>query len=74
MSKERISRIKPFDEFDYLKIGDIERCPYTWGTPECADWNAKDKQRLVLIALERYANYLTTGRHDYKPSTGIEEA
>jgi hypothetical protein len=74
MSDDRISRIKPFDIYDYLKLGDLERCPYVWGTPECNEWNKQDKKRLTLIALERYADYLTTGRHDYVPPRGIEEA
>jgi hypothetical protein len=78
MSKERISRIKPFDPYDYWTIGDIEHCPYPMWNAEYKDrwveWNKQDKQRMMLIALERYANYLTTGRHDYRPPRGIEES
>jgi hypothetical protein len=62
MLKDSISRIKPFDEFDYLQLRDIERCPYVWNSPKCIEWNKQDKQRMLLIALERYAHYLTTTR------------
>lgn len=50
----------PFDVFDWLRIGDIERCPYPpfRNHPKHAEWNTNDEKRLTLIALDRYADYL----------------
>ena len=28
---------------------DLERCPYTWGTPEQIAWLKKDQERLAAI-------------------------
>lgn len=58
MSKERTSRIKPFDKYEYLKLKYLERCPFRWSTPEGADWCQRDDHRLFLIALDLYADYL----------------
>jgi hypothetical protein len=58
MSKERTSRIKPFDKYEYLKLKHLERCPFRWSTPEGADWCQRNDHRLFLIALDLYADYL----------------
>jgi hypothetical protein len=58
MSGEKISRIKPFDKYDWLKVKDIERCPYAMFTAECGFWSKRDDRRMLLIALDRYADHL----------------
>jgi hypothetical protein len=51
---------KAFDRYDYLKMKDMERCPYPMFTKECGEWNKKDDERLLIVALERYAEDLKT--------------
>jgi len=54
----------PFIPERWIKWKDIERCPYAmFSTYEeerkrAAEWNEKDNERLTLIALDRYADYL----------------
>jgi hypothetical protein len=64
--------MKSFDKYDYLKMKDLERCPYVWGTKECGEWNIQDDRRMLLIALDRYADYLQDGnRRLHKDSTKL---
>ncbi len=58
MSGEKISRIKPFNEEEWLKWKDIERCPYSMYDEHWASWSKRDDIRLMLIALDRFADYL----------------
>lgn len=45
----------PFDRYDYLKLKDLERSPYViWSQAE-VEWSKKDNHRMLLIALDRYA-------------------
>lgn len=51
----------PFDRGKYITWNDIERCPYSFrGDVFEANmwlkWNQNDDKRLLLIALDRYAN------------------
>jgi hypothetical protein len=50
----------PFHKYDYLKIKDLERCPYPpfRNHPEFTKWNDNDDRRMLLIALDRYADKL----------------
>lgn len=48
----------PFEKYDWLKLGDLERCPFVIFSPESAKWGEEDNRRMLLIALERYANFL----------------
>lgn len=50
--------MKPFYRYDWLKFKHLERCPYVWGTPDCDKWNKEDDRRMLLIALDCYAEYL----------------
>ncbi len=43
-----------FDKYDYLKWGDVERCPYVFGSPQAAAWLDRDDFRCLLLALDRY--------------------
>lgn len=47
-----------FRKHEYLRIADLERCPYVWGTPECGEWNREKDHRDLLNALDRYAQSL----------------
>jgi len=47
-----------FDRYNYLKIKDLERCPYVIWTKEEIEWLKKDNFRMLLIALDRYADEL----------------
>lgn len=48
----------PFDKYHYLKFKDLERCPYVIWTKEEIEWSKKDNFRMLLIALDRYADKL----------------
>lgn len=48
----------PFIAEEYIKWKDIERSPYTWKQFEYIEWSRKDDERLLLIALDRYASRL----------------
>lgn len=49
----------PFEPIErWIKWIDINRCPYMWGTSEEHNWSFEDNKRLLLIALDRYADYL----------------
>lgn len=56
--------IIPFDPHNYLKFKDYERCPHKWDSFECAVWCKKDDERLLLIALDRYADFLQGVKND----------
>lgn len=47
-----------YDPYDWLMIKDIERCPYTSKDDGYLTWHNNDDQRLELIALDRYADFL----------------
>jgi hypothetical protein len=49
---------KEFIQEDHIKWKDIERCPYTFKDPKWTNWSREDEKRLLLIALDRYADYL----------------
>jgi hypothetical protein len=48
---------RPFIAERYIKWKDIERCSYPIfrDDPNIVEWSRKDDERLLLIALERYA-------------------
>lgn len=50
----------PFNKYDYLYIKDLERCPYPpfRNHPKFRDWNDEDDKRMLLLALDRYADVL----------------
>jgi hypothetical protein len=48
----------PFYRFDWLRFRDLERCPFVWYSKECNEWIRQDDRRMLLIALDRYADYL----------------
>lgn len=47
-----------FRLYEYLTFGDLERCPYVFGTPACGEWNRDKDARDLITALERYAKSL----------------
>lgn len=52
----------PFYPIDrWIKWKDVERCPYPMfrNHPEWGPWNERDDKRLLLIALDRYAEFIT---------------
>lgn len=50
----------PFYEPKYLKFKDLERCPYSLRTEyrQNCEWMIADNKRMLLIALDRYADVL----------------
>jgi len=66
MSEELIFpiKLKPFNRYDWLKFKDVERCPYPpfRNDPNWLEWTVNDDKRMLLIALDRYAAYLTAHR------------
>lgn len=52
----------PFYRYDYLLMSDLERNPYPMFSSESAVWDEKWHQRMLLIALERYADVLQKKR------------
>jgi hypothetical protein len=59
--KSRFIMPIPFDKYDYLKWGDLKRNPYSsyHNSQEWFEWHLNDDKRLLLIALERYADKIT---------------
>jgi len=55
---------RSFNKYDWLKFSDLERCPYPpfRNHPKFKEWNENDDRRMLLIALDRYADYITTQR------------
>lgn len=53
----------PFDIYDWYLFNDLQRCPYRWGTWECREWNKVEDRRILLVMLDRYADYLQ-GKRD----------
>lgn len=51
-------QIPPFEKYNYITIGDMERQPFTPFSDEAILWHIKDDRRLFLIALDRYADEL----------------
>lgn len=47
-----------FKEEEHRQFRDIERCPYAPKDSEYREWIKKDNKRLLLIALDRYAEML----------------
>lgn len=65
----RVPPVAPFEKYDYLFFRDLERCPYRWGTAMCGQWCKLDDERMLLIALDRYAEVLTNhARHQLRSS------
>lgn len=58
--------MKSFDRYDWLKWKDIERCPYPpfSNHPKHTNWNKQDDKRMLLIALDRYVDYLQGVRNE----------
>lgn len=59
----------PFDKYNWLRVYDLERCPYPYFTshypptppnPEVVKWIQEDDARMLLCALERYAEHIIT--------------
>lgn len=50
--------MKPFNWYDYLKWKDLERNPNTPFTEASRKWSEEDNKRMLLIALDRYADEL----------------
>lgn len=50
----------PFDKYNYLKMKDLERCPYPIfrNDPNIIEWTRRDDFRMLLIALDCYADRL----------------
>jgi hypothetical protein len=46
----------PFIDEENITWNDIERCPFPFSHPDWREWNEKDDKRLLLIALDRYAD------------------
>jgi hypothetical protein len=47
-----------FDRYDYLTWDDVERNPYAMYNPMCSIWAKEDDRRLLLVALDKYAEAL----------------
>lgn len=47
-----------FNPSKYIKWKDIIRCPYAFKDQRWSEWSRKDDNRLLLIALDRYADEL----------------
>jgi hypothetical protein len=56
--KKQTTKKEPFSKWDWYDIRDLERCPYVFWSKECHDWTVLDDGRILLIALDRYADYL----------------
>ena len=56
----RRARLRAFAKYDWLKWTDIERGPFAPFTLESGNWLRDDDRRLFLIALDRYADWLTS--------------
>lgn len=54
----RMYMMLPFEKYDWLMIKDIERCPYIWKDYQYSAWWKDNEQRQLLIALDRYADFL----------------
>lgn len=48
----------PFHKYEFIKYKDLERSPFTFHSPEYVKWSEEDDKRLLLIALDRYADAL----------------
>jgi len=48
----------PFLQEDYIILEDVEDCPYPFSSPSYNYWWNDDSIRLLLIALDRYADEL----------------
>lgn len=51
---------RTFELYEYLKFGDLERCPYPpfRNHPKYRKWHEEDDTRMLLLALDRYADDL----------------
>lgn len=47
-----------FNKYDYLKLKDLRRCPFPYQGKRTIRWDKEDNHRLLLIALDRYADKL----------------
>lgn len=50
----------PFNQFQLLTWNDVERCPFPPQHPLWLEWNQNDDKRMLLIALEKYANIISS--------------
>lgn len=56
--------LRPFHLYDWIVLGDIERCPFSFKTEydQWKNWERMNDVRILCIGLDRYAHYLTTER------------
>lgn len=63
-------KVPPFERYNYIKMKDLERSPYVIWSKEENEWSKNDNYRMLLIALDRYADELE-GRSMFKPGDKV---
>lgn len=60
--------LRPFDDFFTVYYKYLMRCPFVFSTEEARQWHKKDDYRILLLELDRYADYLQR-KGEYANST-----